>query len=296
MRCQLQSYSQSVGPPILMKCLNLGCGRRFHRDWTNIDFAPLSPNVRAYDLRRGIPFPDDTFEVVYHSHLLEHFPKHKALSFIQECYRVLSPRGTIRVAVPDLERIAQMYLQALEKALQGQSQWRDHYEWMMLELYDQTVREHPGGGMLEYFKRHPIPNKAFVFERIGGEARNIIQALQTERSQDGHQSLRLQKLIRRARYLPHIVRTRLIEKLLCRDDYKALQIGRFRSQGEIHQWMYDRYSLAGLLEGAGFESVVQRTAFESGIENWAQFHLDTEPDGVVYKPDSLYMEAVKPAT
>jgi predicted SAM-dependent methyltransferase len=55
---------------------------------------------------------------VYYSHLLEHFPKHEAQGFTQECYRVLKPRGIIRVAVPDLERIARMYLQALERALQ----------------------------------------------------------------------------------------------------------------------------------------------------------------------------------
>jgi hypothetical protein len=28
---------------------------------------------------------------------------------------------------------------------------------------------------------------------------------------------------------------------------------------------------------------------------WSQFNLDTEPDGIVYKPDSLYLEVIKPA-
>ena len=35
-------------------------------------------------------------------------------------------------------------------------------------------------------------------------------------------------------------------------------------------------------------------ASESRIPGWSEFHLDTEPDGTVYKPDSLNMEAVKP--
>jgi hypothetical protein len=35
-------------------------------------------------------------------------------------------------------------------------------------------------------------------------------------------------------------------------------------------------------------------ADESYITNWTSFNLDTEPDGSIYKPDSLYMEAVKP--
>jgi hypothetical protein len=59
--------------------------------------------------------------------------------------------------------------------------------------------------------------------------------------------------------------------------------------------MYDRYSLALLLEKYGLENIIQRTAAESYIPDWASFNLDTELDGTVYKPDSLYMEAIKPA-
>lgn len=277
-----------------MKCLNLGCSSRFHPDWTNIDITSSSPYVQAYDLRQGIPFSDDTFDVVYHSHLLEHFPKQEALRFTQECYRVLKPGGIIRVVVPDLERIARMYLQALEKALQEEDEWQHNYEWMVLELYDQTVRERPGGAMLEYLKQDPIPNEAFVYERIGGEARRIVQALRTGPTQGEIQRPPMRDLMPRIRYLPHFIREKLIKRLLSGDDYKALQIGRFRLRGEVHQMMHDRYSLARLLEQAGFQNPVQRTAFESAIENWVQFHPDTEPDGTVYKPDSLYMEAVKP--
>ena len=278
-----------------MKYLNLGCGGRFREGWTNIDFVSGSPFVQACDLRHGIPFSDNTFDVVYHSHLLEHLPKHKGLKFLRDCFCVLRPGGIIRVAVPDLERIARLYLQALENALKTEGEWQHHYDWMMLELYDQTVREQPGGAMQEYFSRDPIPNKAFVCERIGGEAEHITQALRTKPSQNGHQPLSIRNLLLRLWDLPRQVRARFVETLLCRDDYRALQIGRFRLQGEIHQWMYDRYSLARLLEQSGFQNPVERTAFESAIENWVQFCLDTEPDGSVYKPDSLYMEAVKPA-
>jgi hypothetical protein len=231
---------------------------------------------------------------VYHSHLLEHLPKHEVLSFTQECYRVLKPGRIIRVAVPDLEQIARMYLQALQKGLQGESEWRHHYEWMMLELYDQTVRERSGGAMLEYFKQDPIPNETFVYERMGGEAQRILQALQTRPSQEERQQSWIRDLILRMRYLAHFVRAGLIKRLLDKDDYKALQLGRFRLQGEIHQWMYDRYSLALLLEEVGFQNIIQQSAFESIIEDWSQFYLDTEPDSTIYKPDSLYMEAVKP--
>ncbi|QUY40607.1 hypothetical protein [Acaryochloris marina] len=58
--------------------------------------------------------------------------------------------------------------------------------------------------------------------------------------------------------------------------------------------MYDRYSLARLLKECGFEQITQRSATESYIPGWSSFNLDTEADGNIYKPDSLYMEAIKP--
>jgi hypothetical protein len=55
--------------------------------------------------------------------------------------------------------------------------------------------------------------------------------------------------------------------------------------------MYDRFSLARAMAEAGFSSPRIVGPAESFIEGWNDFHLDTEPDGRVYKPDSLYMEA-----
>jgi hypothetical protein len=58
--------------------------------------------------------------------------------------------------------------------------------------------------------------------------------------------------------------------------------------------MYDHYSLSVLLKKCGLKSITKRSAYESYIHDWTSFNLDTEPDGSVYKPDSLYMEALKP--
>ena len=58
--------------------------------------------------------------------------------------------------------------------------------------------------------------------------------------------------------------------------------------------MYDSYSLGQILLEAGFKDICTRTATESYVEGWQKYNLDTEPDGSVYKPDSLFMEAKKP--
>lgn len=278
--------------------LNIGCGFRFHSSWTNIDLIPSSEAVMAYNLHQGLPFSDESFDVVYHSHVLEHFPKNKAEWFLKESYRVLRPNGVMRIAVPDLESIARLYLQALENAISGSQEWADHYNWILLEMYDQTVRNYSGGEMATYLCRQNIPNQDFILKRCGLEAKKLIEigklSRQKSRTALESQPKRLLKQIYRFFRYPTYRRELLLEVLLGQE-YNALQVGRFRQSGEVHQWMYDRYSLAKLLKQCGLEQIVQRTATESYIPNWSSFNLDTEPDGTVYKPDSLFMEAIKPA-
>jgi hypothetical protein len=115
------------------------------------------------------------------------FPKRAALGFLQECHRVLKSGGVIRVALPDLERIARLYLEALEKASLGVPGWRENYEWMVLELLDQVVRATPGGLYLDYLRQNPIPNRSFIYERWGAEAKAAVEAVQAENSPaNGH--------------------------------------------------------------------------------------------------------------
>jgi SAM-dependent methyltransferase len=278
-----------------MNALNLGCGRRFHPDWENLDLRPVAPTIRAHDLRKGIPFPDGTFDLVYHSHVLEHFPKQAAVDFLRECHRVLRSEGVIRVAVPDLEQITRLYLEALEKASRGVPGWRENYEWIVLEMYDQAVRETCGGSATEYLRQDPIPNWGFIYERCGSEAKAAIEAVRAETHSrangNGHWRAKCEFVFRD---LGRVVRNKLARAALGNEIYEAFRIGRFRRQGEVHHWMYDAYSLGQLLQRVGFCNPQRRAAAESQVSSWAEYNLDSEPDGITYKPDSLFMEAVKP--
>lgn len=270
--------------------VNLGCGTRFHPDWTNLDFTSADPSVISYNLRAGIPFPENTFEVIYHSHVLEHFSRSEAIDFLRECRRVLKPRGIIRIVVPDLESLARTYLQALERAVERDPQWEHNYEYVMLELYDQTVRDRPGGEMGDYLKQERIPNLDFVIEQGGVDAQIIIdQARQVAKPFD-HAGLarRIYRYLRRVGF----GREGLL-RLILNKEYEALEVGRFRRRGEPHLWMYDRYSLLKILRDVGFESPQLFSAAESQVPNWTDFCLDTERDGTIYKPYSLYAEARK---
>lgn len=255
---------KQVGP----RLLNLGCATKYHSDWVNVDFQSTGDGVIAHNLNEGIPFEEKSFDVVYHLHLLEYFSKSQAVLFLKECFRVLDVGGIIRVVVLDLEQIAKSYLTLLEKSLRGDSEAQKRYEWIMLELFDQMVRNVSGGEMLEYWKQDPMPAEPFVFERMGSEVLNILKSIRNNKDV-------------------------YIEKAKEQSFLNSEKIGDFRLSGEIHQWMYDRYSLGSLLRQTGFKDVKVCLATESQIPNYNSYFLDIEQDSSVRKPDSLFMEGVK---
>lgn len=309
--------------------LNLGCGARFHLGWTNADLHPVHESVRCLDVAFGpLPFPDAGFAAVYHSHLLEHLPCDRTVVFLQECRRVLQPGGVVRVVVPDLEQIARLYLLALEDAWDHRS-GPERHAWMTLEMLDQLVREKPGGAMLDRLSSRP--NDQFALSRLGAEAASILHHVHERKrlleelrvlahdgtgdpARDSSSVLGGEgtllasarpSLESGAQQIPgwwQRLRTRLhawvfgswrerLARWVVGRDYALLQLGRFRRAGEIHHWMYDRYSLRELLHAVGFRDIRLVDAMESAIPDWADFHLDVLSDGSVAKPDSLYMEA-----
>jgi predicted SAM-dependent methyltransferase len=272
-----------------MLCLNLGCGVTFHDDWINIDFVSTNPVVTAHDLRRGIPYPDNHFDVVYHSHVLEHFTKSDGLRFIYECHRVLKPNGLLRVVVPDLEEIARQYLSALSAVLTEESQLNSaNYDWSVIELIDQMVRECSGGEMAAYWSRHEITNESKVMSRCGAEFAWYRELYIRNKNSDvltGEPKESALAYIKRCfkRFMFNVFNV----------EPSVLEVGTFRNSGEFHKWMYDRHSLYQLLRCQGFRDIKKTTAFTSSIPLWEKYQsLDVEQEQV-RKPDSLFMEGFK---
>lgn len=280
--------------------LNLGCGHCVNPDWVNVDFVKTGVNVISHNLLEGIPFLNNEFDVVYHSHLLEHFSKVEGTNFIKECYRVLKPGGIIRIAVPDLETISKEYLNNLQRAINNDPNAEFDYDWIMLEMYDQTVRNQSGGEMAKYLFRTELPNREYVFSRIGDVGKYIqgsfINSINKKvEKQDKSIWTSIKILIKKLTQFPKSVLIRFFfrkEYEVLRNEMEALKIGRFRLSGEVHQWMYDRYSLNKSLKACGFKKIRKVSAFESYIKDWIKYELDGK-NGIVRKPDSLFMEAMK---
>src|ERR1700733_13753782 len=88
---------------LCLEKLNFGCGTRYAPGWTNIDFHGEGTHVKRVNLLAGFPFPDNSFDAVYSSHVLEHFTPQQGSFLIRESCRVLKPGGILRTVVPDLE-------------------------------------------------------------------------------------------------------------------------------------------------------------------------------------------------
>jgi SAM-dependent methyltransferase len=72
-----------------------------------------------------------------------------------------------------------------------------------------------------------------------------------------------------------------------------LVLGDARERGETHQWMYDRINLRVKLLNAGYKELQVQDYNTSLIRDWVHYRLDVDKDGQQYKPESLYVEALK---
>jgi len=283
--------------PVLV---NIGCGATWHPSWMNLDVRPVDPRVQLWDAAKGLPFETEQVDVCYASHLLEHLTPDQARALLVECLRVLRRGGIIRLAVPDLEGVAREYLRVLAQAESGDRAAVEQYKWIVLELLDQLVRDRSGGEMERYLRTQARGNAEYVTARIGPEALNYMDGENRPNGSIGrceppHFGVRsmvsaVARRIRSARSRPGL-RKRIL--LSANGEQEALRLGQFRLSGECHRWMYDRFSLRQLLEQCGFSEARTCSAFESRIDRFASFGLDIV-EGRVRKPDSLFMEAIKP--
>jgi predicted SAM-dependent methyltransferase len=94
-----------------LKYLDVGCGRNTHDAFINLDYF-WHPQVDVcWDVRRGLPFPDQSMRGVFSEHCLEHFPLPAGQAILREILRVLLPGGTVRLVVPDGELYLRTYFQ-----------------------------------------------------------------------------------------------------------------------------------------------------------------------------------------
>lgn len=73
-------------------------------------------SLMVRDVRKRLPFGNESVDFIYSSHLMEHLRKDEAEKVLRECFRVLKSGGVLRLTVPDLELIARSYIKEIGNA------------------------------------------------------------------------------------------------------------------------------------------------------------------------------------
>ena len=95
--------------------LNVGCGERTFEEYPegykciNIDERDLSNVDKVMDVR-VLDFPDEHFDYILASDIIEHFPIADTEFILKEWKRVLKINGVIEFRVPNLKEICRKYV------------------------------------------------------------------------------------------------------------------------------------------------------------------------------------------
>jgi predicted SAM-dependent methyltransferase len=94
--------------------LHLGCGNTPIKSFINVDIITAPGVDIIYNLKDLRCFKDGYAGVIYASHFLEHFSTGEVPIIISEMYRTLRENGELRLSVPDLDEICQLYVKNID--------------------------------------------------------------------------------------------------------------------------------------------------------------------------------------
>jgi len=92
--------------------IHLGCGGIDHPAFINIDGIPARHIHYVRRIDKLSPFRNDSVDLIYACHCLEHFSHRQVLNVLKEWRRVLKKGGVLRVSVPDFDSMVELYLAA----------------------------------------------------------------------------------------------------------------------------------------------------------------------------------------
>jgi predicted SAM-dependent methyltransferase len=97
-------------PASEIRRLNWGCGDHVRPGWINSDIKEAPTVDLVADITRGLPFERDAIDYAVSVHALPELPYGEQIPALTELRRVLKPGGTLRLALPDLQRAIDAYL------------------------------------------------------------------------------------------------------------------------------------------------------------------------------------------
>lgn len=124
--------------------LHLGCGDKKLEGFVNIDIRKdVNPDV-IDDISQLKEFNNNSAELIYVCHVLEHFGRHEYLNVLKKWNSILKPEGTLRLSVPDIESVFLRYkegvpLRSLIGFLYGGQNYKENYHYIGFDF--KTLKE-----------------------------------------------------------------------------------------------------------------------------------------------------------
>jgi predicted SAM-dependent methyltransferase len=118
MRMNAALYRKFRAPRSGVVKVHLGPGReKYIEGWINVDANMFTGKCDVWaDFRSSLPFRNNTVDVIYSHHVIEHLPDTKLAFHFKEMFRVLKPGGIFRVGGPSGEA-------AMLKFQEGDAAW-----------------------------------------------------------------------------------------------------------------------------------------------------------------------------
>lgn len=125
--------------------IHLGCGEKFLPDgWTHVDARP-GPHIDYVADALDLPFDDNSTEIIYWCHGIEHIPFALVQPALAEWRRVLQLGGILRLSTPDFNILAAMYSQTkvelhlVRYAIMGGQDYEENFHYSLWDFDSLSV-------------------------------------------------------------------------------------------------------------------------------------------------------------
>tara|TARA_B100000029_G_scaffold103718_1_gene94264 strand:+ start:12366 stop:12959 length:594 start_codon:yes stop_codon:yes gene_type:complete len=147
--------------------LHVGCGDVILPGWTNVDIDNIPGIDIQDDVSKLEKIQDDSCDIIYASHVLEHFGRNEFESIIKLWNKKLKINGKLRLAVPDFEKAIKWYTttEKIEDVLGlvsgGQKTEYDYHKMIYDKKFLTNVLETCGFGNIQEWDWRKTEHQSF---------------------------------------------------------------------------------------------------------------------------------------
>lgn len=135
-KCFVQEFVKIRNSRKNYRMLEIGPGSKRLDGFEGLNIVKNKATDYIADVAKGIPFSDNTFNLIYTSHFLEHIEWYKTKFVLSEIYRVLRWGGALELWVPNGLKIAKAFVDA---ELNNSKDFEIDNWWRFNEKHDPCV-------------------------------------------------------------------------------------------------------------------------------------------------------------